>query len=346
MTDEVKTPKQLWQEKRIQKYRSGEWSIYTLVKKLVAMLRRESSAMPADDPKYHNDRSWNTFDRVVDTLLEECNIHDHDGYAEPGYGSDTMIGIAVANWNHNVDYDKIPYAHDTPEYRQFLAGHRTTRLGDLLERAGFELEWSDEWCTCTDCNKLLRTCSNGHGWTSSAIKYNGELSCLSCMVDNGWISDYLEELENNPKTAVTHQDIDPSEYEYTKVIDDLETGMHPHQDDDPVVILRNLNELGFERVLFRIDGTGQFDITFSVWVHNECYEEKPELKDFDFSKVNTHGFSPGKQIAEALKNMPPHTHVPGTVAYTTINANRNKEQADVTTRNVSGEEFIKGIGNA
>lgn len=78
-------------------------------------------------------------------------------YAEPGY-EQPKHGIFFANWNHFPD--------------------KTT---DLLEKAGYAIEWSDEWSTCDDCNRAFRTSHNSHAWTP-AYKWVDECSllCLEC----------------------------------------------------------------------------------------------------------------------------------------------------------------------
>ncbi len=54
-------------------------------------------------------------------------------YGEPGY-SNPKRGILFANWN------------------KFCC-----EVTDLLERAGYEIERSDEWTTCGNCGVALRT---------------------------------------------------------------------------------------------------------------------------------------------------------------------------------------------
>ena len=69
-------------------------------------------------------------------------------------------------------------------------------------------------------------------------------------------------------------DIDPEDFGYVKANrdddaynDSYECGWHPHQTDNPRIIADNLRNRGIERFLFRIDGVGQFDVAFSVYVH-------------------------------------------------------------------------------
>lgn len=81
-------------------------------------------------------------------------------YAEPGYDQPEKC-VLMANWN------EFPRGLDT-----------------LLERAGYSIEWSDEWTTCESCNGALRTQPDGYSWEPS---YKDDdtcgVLCLECYAD-------------------------------------------------------------------------------------------------------------------------------------------------------------------
>jgi hypothetical protein len=80
-------------------------------------------------------------------------------YAEPGYTPDGSRGILFANWNH---FSK--------------------KAGELLERYGYTLEWSDEWDTCEDCNKAVRTSGDCYGWEPYFVLVDDcSVVCLDCL---------------------------------------------------------------------------------------------------------------------------------------------------------------------
>ena len=90
-------------------------------------------------------------EQEIDNLL-----YSHD-YAEPGYET-LKRGILFANWN------------------LFCAKAVT-----LCERMGFEIEWSDEWTTCSDCDKAVRTSPDSAYWTPSyVITKDGDFWCKEC----------------------------------------------------------------------------------------------------------------------------------------------------------------------
>lgn len=160
-------------------------------------------------------------------------------YAEPGYTAGER-GILTANWNYF-----------------------TRNVTDILERAGFECEWSDEWSTCDECGKLVRTSPDCYDWQRSYIVMNEcEIVCLECV---NW-EEYLETIEDSPSSACMRA-CDPGKFGYQRISQpaEYENGFHPGQNDDPEKILAALQEKGHSRVIFRIPETSQFYITFEVW---------------------------------------------------------------------------------
>lgn len=104
-----------------------------------------------------------------DVTSEVENMGYAPDYAECGYDS-PKYGIVFANWN------KFPRNFD-----------RT------LERAGYAVEWADEWDRCEDCQRAFRTAANSHWWTPAGVylegssNYNdpyqrdGGSTCLDCL---------------------------------------------------------------------------------------------------------------------------------------------------------------------
>jgi hypothetical protein len=172
------------------------------------------------------------------------NLGFATGYAEPGY-TDPAKGILFANWNY------------------FPRG-----LDSILERAGYAIEWSDEWSTCGDCGLAVRSSPDSYGWQPSyAILGECDLLCSDCLANHA--AEYLEGLEDNPRTALNLPAIDPADHGYTRIQDGFESGFHPGQTDDPTKILAELQAKGHKRILFQIDDVGQFDTRFSVWERTE-----------------------------------------------------------------------------
>jgi hypothetical protein len=173
------------------------------------------------------------------------NLQWSHEYAEPGY-THPGKGILFANWN-------------------YFAREAT----DLLERAGYAIEWSDEWATCQDCDKAVRTSPDSYGWTRSYHIFNEcELLCCDCIREDP--TSYLEDITDNPHKALFPSfNIDPTNHEYKLIETDFENGMHPGQTDDPRKIYERLTKDGHKSILFAVDSVGQFDVSFSVYARED-----------------------------------------------------------------------------
>lgn len=158
-------------------------------------------------------------------------------YAEPGY-SNPEKAILFNNWNY------------------FSAD-----VTDLLEKYGYSIEWEDEWSTCEECGKAVRTSPDSYGWQPSYFIMNDcELFCKDCVP----MDEYLESLEDKPTRALNDH-VNPADYGYVKLEGDFENGFHPGQNANPREIYKRLHDAGHKRLLFNIDSVGQFDMYFSIW---------------------------------------------------------------------------------
>ena len=168
-----------------------------------------------------------------------------EGYAEPGYDA-PKHGVLFANWN------RYP-----------------SRLTDILERAGYAIEWSDEWSTCEDCEKAVRTSPDSYSWSPAcALIAECSIVCRNCLADNP--TAYLEELNGNEHSCLTNalaQHIDVTEHGYEKYNpDSFESGLHRGQNDNPREIAKALRAKGITDFIFVQDEQSQFYIKFSVYV--------------------------------------------------------------------------------
>ena len=168
------------------------------------------------------------------------NMQCAPGYAEPGY-DDPAGGVYFANWN-DIGNDKT-----------------MGRVADLIEKAGGQIEWEDEWYTCDVCGKAFRTSPDSYGWTPSyVVLHDCEFVCLDC-VDR---EEYLESIQDNPKACSF---FNPTECGYIRIDGEWETGFHPGQNDKPAEVLKKLHAAGHKRVVFYMAGKGQFDCTWQAY---------------------------------------------------------------------------------
>jgi hypothetical protein len=106
----------------------------------------------------------------VRSMLQELQLH-YNGYAEPGYTDPESGIIATGNWNDITNYIGGV---------RFTLSDIPSRIAKLFEKLGIETEWSDEWCECTDCGKLVRTSPDSMSWTPNYTLGEGELMCCEC----------------------------------------------------------------------------------------------------------------------------------------------------------------------
>lgn len=200
----------------------------------------------------------------VDTLLKIAEARGFDvdwsgDYAEPGYTAGEE-GIVLANWNNVTRYDR-------ESNKQILLDDTPDRMLKMFECAGCQIEWSDEWASCDDCGKIVRTSADGYGW-APAYAWIGDCSivCAECLEADP--DDLIEQLQDNPNQADTMGIVHALDG-WHEVSTNNETGLHPGQNARPADILDSLHALGITRVVFSVDSVGQFDATWSAWAHED-----------------------------------------------------------------------------
>ncbi len=162
-----------------------------------------------------------------------------DGYSEPGYTlPEGARGVAFGNWNKD-------------------------RLGSIMERMGFELEWLDEWTVCSHCNHAFRTQPDSYSWKmfGAFLESSCEMVCGSCLADNpDWI---IDEYVNDPHRAITF-DLDLAEAGWVEVDGDWRNGWYG-QEDKPAEVAKQHVPDGHDFV-FVVGSVGQFELSFDLWI--------------------------------------------------------------------------------
>jgi hypothetical protein len=208
---------------------------------------RRTEMSPVELLESNLDRITSERQRVESEL--EYITESHDYAPNQGYDLGSKQGILFGDWN---PFDEI---------RDVL---------DEIEKE-WELEWSDEWTTCSNCNKAIRTSPDSYDWLMMAWDNEDGLYCMDCFEPQ----EYLESMENNPKKA--NHLFDPKDYGYVLLEEGYESGLHPHQTDNPTTIYKELRKNGEKRsILFSITGKGQFDIHFATYVKGIETEREEE----------------------------------------------------------------------
>lgn len=99
------------------------------------------------------------------------DVRFYSGYAEPGY-TDNPNGIAVGNWNTVSRWC-------LKEKKSVVVDTTPKLFSELLEKLGISLEWDDEWSTCDQCGKLIRTQPDSFDW-APFYESDGETVCHNC----------------------------------------------------------------------------------------------------------------------------------------------------------------------
>lgn len=267
--------------------------------------------------------------RIVE-LGEDIQLYE--GYAEPGYSDPESGWIAVANWNAKTRYNEA-----TREFE--IIDNTMPRIAKLLEKLGVSLEWCDEWYSCCECTKLVRSSADSYGWQPSYSMGEGEVTCMECVDPKKHLERCVENGKGNEIS-----DIKPEDHGYVLVSGELENGWYGGQKASPERILKSMDEAGVKGVLLNLDDVGQFDMTFSVYIRKK-FGKKNIAKAKEVmgmsSKVNAKEdpadvLKRGLQAAaEASAKLP---NGPG-VKYTKINT----ADGTVESRLIPPEEFVKGI---
>jgi hypothetical protein len=173
----------------------------------------------------------------LDRIYPQAHFDLALGCAEPGYEDQPVL---LADWNH------VPQ-----------------RVSDALESLGFLCEWVDEWATCSECGKAIRTNPDSYNWQPAYWLTECEIFCLECLSPK----DYYTGLENNPSRAATTTiafEYPPEDYGYKLVADNYESGFYGCNDNPPTILAAAQAERP-GRYIFVMTDQGQFSIDFALY---------------------------------------------------------------------------------
>ena len=184
-------------------------------------------------------------------LINEIDsIQWYEGFAESE--PDTAEnGLMVGDWN-DVDGDE----------RKIMS-----RLVEIFEKAGLEVDWCDGISMCGGCCKAVRSEPDSYSWTSGFIVGDGGITCAACMAD-GWPGKLESLCHSRGSLSLSPFVVDPSQYGYRPVVE-LSCGWDgPH---DTERCKRELDACGVGLgYFFQITDSRQFGGSYVVWVERDA----------------------------------------------------------------------------
>jgi hypothetical protein len=226
---------------------------------------------------------------------EACVAYAEPGYTDPTDSEETGLHglIVFADWNDTCSYcSRLP--HEPTEhvftgnitealkaalaYAEVTADEETLlaeELGnDKVENwFNIEPEWCDEWTTCDDCGRALRTSPDCYSWKRSYLFIEGEGDiCVECLEQDP--DAYFDLVKNRDVDGGL---IDPEQHGWIHVpksqySDTWENGLHEHMAADPGGQIDVANDLGLD-VVFKIYPS-QFYVAWDLFVRGSEY--RPE----------------------------------------------------------------------
>ena len=163
-----------------------------------------------------------------------------------------------------VQGDKVFYIIDATD--------NTQRLTDLLDRVSkydIDYGYSDEYSTCYECGRLIRTSPDSYSWVQDYFISEEGIFCQSCVLENKeYLETYLNIRINSPRqinTLITPERL--IELGFRKVgKQEYESGYYG-KEDLPEIVHRDLR-LKHKEVLFSMIESQQFVIFWEVYVRD------------------------------------------------------------------------------
>ena len=224
---------------------------------------------------------------VFKNLIDYVDRHNlqvqlYSGCAEPGYDD---IPVLAADWNGPSISGNSDYTHKNGKQELTNRGrerYRLYKLGGFINNffgSDVSTEWDDEWTSCGECGKAIRTNPDSYSWEPNFVQSDWGFVCADCASE-----DDLADYTNTTDRAI------PSwmrgiadKAGFICALDDpyfsasckrFQTGFHPGQNDTPQEALKELFDLCESKdffkskydYLFAITGKGQFDLSWTVLI--------------------------------------------------------------------------------
>lgn len=175
-----------------------------------------------------------------------------------------------------------------------------------------EIAFTDEYDTCVQCNKIMRTSPNSYFWMPDYFLIDGEgYMCLDCLrAGKDYFIEQMKSLAERNKAVSSP--IPPIElgYEQVSIHDSYGTkttwqnGLHHGMADSPDAQFKKLRAAGIELPLFVFERS-QFYAEWEIWVKPEDMEKAEEvLQGASNDGSDQESPSPAEKMKDFLQNAP------------------------------------------
>lgn len=163
--------------------------------------------------------------------------------------SDMTLFILFEGWDEHNEFTqefaaRLFLRFGQPEFKSDFDPEMVEVVNEDGEQLEIVMGFTDEYNTCGECGKVIRTQPDSYSWVPEYSYADGEIVCEKCVL-GGHPSEYLERVMNNPRSPLT-LDIDPEEYGFVLVDEKFSNGLHPGMDDDPKALTVALANAGFD----------------------------------------------------------------------------------------------------
>jgi hypothetical protein len=192
-----------------------------------------------DNKKEKENLNDNDILNIIINKFDDASIEIYDKYSEPGYDIDKPI--LLGDWNNINDNF----------YMDYLESH-------------YNIEWIDEWISCSFCGSLIRQKPDSYSWKGYFIIDDCEIICGDCILKEP--NDYIKSLINNPDKVNIFDDLDLSKYGFENINGIFENGLFEYMNDNPEEILKEyIDKKPNYEFIFNKFECGQFYVTFQIW---------------------------------------------------------------------------------
>ena len=213
-----------------------------------------------------------------------------EGYAEPGYSDPKSGVIAFGNWN-DVSHWNARISGSSSPMMMPLAGSPS-----CLKRLASNSNGRTNGRRANNAEKQFAarpTVTPGSGTTPKSKAAPSAATVLKADP-----TAYLESLEGEENSCLTIS-LELEEHGYVLLEGGYEHGFYGGQDADPRLIAKALKNQGISRFVFDLDSVGQFDLSFSLWVHKD---ELASLDEGAFAAVTKDGPSVSEGLRRSLED--------------------------------------------